>query len=328
MQFTYRNPDRSTDPSRTLVEARSIVVGARAYAADVAGERTGLASGPQGRVAAYARHDHYSALKASLNAIAERLRDSGWRAHVLVDDNALVDREAAYRAGLGWYGKNSNLLLPGRGSWFVLGSVVTNAALELDDAPLADGCGGCRRCITGCPTNAIVAPGMVDARRCLAWLLQMAGDFPREHRVALGDRIYGCDDCQEVCPHNGPAHDRQPAATNADADDETSSAYVSIVALLTDDDDTLLERHRQWYIAERSARHLRRNALIVLGNIGDGRDPDVERLLDAYLDHPDSMLRSHAAWAARRMGREDLLAHRMADPAIAGELAAVAPPAR
>jgi epoxyqueuosine reductase len=101
---------------------------------------------------------------------------------------------------------------------------------------------------------------------------------------------------------------------------------VSIIALLTDDDETLLERHRQWYIAERSARFLRRNALIVLGNIGDGRDPEVVRLVETYLDHADAMLRSHAAWAARRMGREDLLAERAGDPAIAAELAVVAPP--
>jgi len=141
MQFTYRNPDRSTDPSRAVEGARSIVVGARAYTTRT---RRQSATGPQGRVAAYARRDHYRALTRSLGVIADRLRALGWSALVLVDDNALVDREAAYRAGLGWYGKNSNLLLPGRGSWFVLGSVVTNAPLEPDDAPQADGCGACR----------------------------------------------------------------------------------------------------------------------------------------------------------------------------------------
>ena len=123
---------------------------------------------------------------------------------MVADDNALVDREAAYRAGLGWYGKNANLLLPGEGSWFVLGSVVTDAPAAPPSRPrrCADGCGTCTRCLDGCPTGAIVAPGVVDARRCLAWLLQVEGAFPREHRVALGDRLYGCDDCQEVCPPN------------------------------------------------------------------------------------------------------------------------------
>jgi epoxyqueuosine reductase len=307
MQFTYRNPERSTDPERALSGARSIVVGARSYPAS---RSPAPGRPPSGAVAAYARADHYGVLRRSLAAIADHLEACGWRSRVLVDDNALVDREAAYRAGLGWYGKNTNLLLPGRGSWFVLGSVVTTAPLKSAGAPVADGCGACRRCISGCPTGAIVAPGMVDARHCLAWLLQATGDFPREHRVALGDRIYGCDDCQEVCPQNpAPEHD----------DEVTDGTWVSIVELLTTGDAELLARHGRWYIAARDPRYLRRNALVVLGNIGAPNDPVVEQLLCRYLDHDDAMLRSHAAWAARRLGRDDLLDAR-SDPAVAEEL--------
>ena len=317
MQFTYRNPDRSTDPDRALPGARAIVVGARAYPSHTGdtGHRRLRA-----RVAAYARTDHYAALRRGLTLIADHLRELGWQSRVLVDDNALVDREAAYRAGLGWYGKNSNVLLPGRGSWFVLGSVVTTAPLEPDDAPMSDGCGTCRRCISGCPTGAIVAPGVVDARRCLAWHLQMTGDFPREHRVALGDRIYGCDDCQEVCPQN----------VDADRDDAgpSEAAWVSIPEMLTADDAELLARHGRWYIPERAPRYLRRNALIVLGNVGDPHDPTVVELVERYLDDPDPMLRSHAAWAARRLGRHDLLVARASDEVIAAELAAPAPATR
>ena len=126
---------------------------------------------------------------------------AGWRARVVADDNALVDRAAAERAGLGWFGKNSNILLPGAGSWFLLGSVVTDAPLPTA-APVGDGCGSCRRCLSACPTGALVGPGVLDARRCLAWLLQATGVFPFEFRVALEGRIYGCDDCQDVCPAN------------------------------------------------------------------------------------------------------------------------------
>ncbi len=317
MQFTYRNPDRSTDPERALAGARSIVVGARSYPA---GRSAAADRPPSGAVAAYARRDHYGVLRRSLTAVADHLEARGWRSRVLVDDNALVDREAAHRAGLGWYGKNTNLLLPGRGSWFVLGSVVTTAPLTAADATVADGCGACRRCISGCPTGAIVAPGMVDARRCLAWLLQATGDFPRAHRVALGDRIYGCDDCQEVCPQN------PPSVETDNAGDET---LVSIVELLTAADDELLARHGRWYIAARDPRYLRRNALVVLGNVGTPDDPVVERLLGRYLDHDDALLRSHAAWAARRLGRDDLLESRRADPAVADELGQPPPlPAR
>ena len=208
MGFTYRNPARATDATRSLPGARTLVVGARSYRrrppAAIPGE------GARARVAAYAWIEHYEPLRAALQAIAGRLVADGWRARVLVDDNALVDREAAHRAGIGWFGKNANLLLPGRGSWFVLGAVLTSAPLPSDAVTVADGCGPCRRCLDGCPTGAIVAPGVVDARRCLSWLLQADGDFPREYREALGDRIYGCDDCQEVCPPNRRADDEWP----------------------------------------------------------------------------------------------------------------------
>src|SRR5206468_10088510 len=140
----------------------------------------GAPHGPCGRVAAYAAQDAYGPLRAGLGAIAARLHEVGWQARVLVDDNALVDREAAYRAGLGWYGKNANVLLPGAGSWFVLGSVVTDAPLPAADHEVPDGCGSCTRCIDACPTGAIVAPGVVDARRCLAWLVPARGPFPGE----------------------------------------------------------------------------------------------------------------------------------------------------
>src|SRR5690606_2934259 len=120
-----------------------------------------------------------------LGAVAAELTAAGWRARVLADDNALVDRAAAARAGIGWFGKNANLLLPGLGSWFVLGSVITDAPVVPTEVPVADRCGSCTRCLEACPTGAIVAPGVVDARRCLSWLLQADGSFPREHRAAL-----------------------------------------------------------------------------------------------------------------------------------------------
>jgi epoxyqueuosine reductase len=284
MSFTYRNPERSTEPRSALPGAKAIVVGARSYPVP-APPRVG------GRVAAYATEDHYAVLRDSLGSIADRLRSDGWKALVLVDDNALVDREAAYRAGLGWYGKSTNVLLPGQGSWFVLGSVLTTAPLVADDGPVDDGCGTCRRCIDGCPTGAIVAPGVVDARRCLAWLLQARGDFPLEYRVALGDRIYGCDECQEVCPPNR----RMATAEGTPVDG------VDIVELLSSDDETLLMRHGRWYIADRDPRYLRRNALVVLGNTAEPCDQTAAATIERYLGDPDPMLRSHAAWAADRI---------------------------
>ena len=154
-----------------------------------------------GQIAAYAWRDHYAELRVALGAIADRLREAGHRTRVLVDDNALVDREAAYRAGLGWYGKNANLLLPGRGSWFVLGSVLTDADLPAG-TPLDDGCGTCTRCIDACPTNAL-APYQIDATKCISYLtIELREDIPESFHDKMEGWAYGCDICQEVCPWN------------------------------------------------------------------------------------------------------------------------------
>jgi epoxyqueuosine reductase len=289
MAFTYRNPERSTDPGRIVAGAQAIVVGARNY---LRSEAPGPLGAPGGAVARYAWVDHYASLRTALGVVAERLKGDGWKAVVVADDNALVDREAAYRAGLGWYGKNANLLLPGRGSWFVLGSVVTDAPLQPASEPVPDGCGACHRCIDACPTGAIVAPGVVDARRCLAWLLQRPGSFPVEFRAAAGGRIYGCDDCQTVCPPNIRFGRAEPVEVDA-------HPVVDLIEMLEVDDAALLARHGRWYIAGRDPRWLRRNALVALGNVGDGR---ADAVLARYRDGDDALLAEHATWAVHRRG--------------------------
>jgi epoxyqueuosine reductase len=323
MQFTFRAPARSTDPQQALPGAVSIVVGAWPYglsrgegdelgarltAARQTGERR-----PLGRVALYARRDHYASLRSALGCLAALLEGYGWRARVLVDDNALVDRAAAYKAGLGWFGKNCNILLPGRGSWFLLGSVLTDAALPVAQ-PVGDGCGGCRRCHVSCPTGALIGPAVLDARKCLAWLLQAPGPFPFEYRAALGDRIYGCDECQSCCPINNKAYRASVPAALAEGEGATligspadDQPQVDVLDLLSLADDELLRLYGRWYIPRRDPRYLRRNALVVLGNVASPRDPPVEAALLYYLQHPDELLRSHAVWAAFRLGRADLV---------------------
>ena len=311
MQFTFRNPARSTDPTRILAGARSLVVGARRTPA----ARLAEVGAGRMRIAAYARHDHYADLRASLQVVAERLRSDGWLAIVVADDNSLVDRAAAVRAGVGWWGRNANVLVPGRGSWFVLGSVVTDAPLT-PSTPLNDGCGTCRQCLDGCPTGAILDNGVIDARRCLAWLVQAPGPIPREFREALGGRLYGCDDCQEVCPVG------RPERTTDGKEDLRADVESSDVLDATDDE--LLERFGRWYIAERDPRYLRRNALVALGNTGSGTDPDVVRRMRRALDDPDPLIRSHAVWAAGRLDRLDLLdGIDDSAPEVAEELAAL-----
>jgi len=318
MGFTYRNPARSTTPGANLPDARALVVGAVSYhrADDGTAEATDSV-GPQARVARYAREDHYATLHAALGEVSRRLRADGWRTRISVDDNTVVDRAAAHRAGLGWFGKNANLLLPGRGSWFVLGALITDAPLRASDGPVDDGCGTCRRCLDGCPTTAIVAPGVVDARRCLSWLLQAPGSFPVEFRAALGDRIYGCDDCQEVCPPNRRLDDEGLAS------DPPGSAVTAVLDLLSASDDELLARHGRWYLHERQPRWLRRNALVVLANIGDGADPAVAAALQRALADPEPVVRAHAVWAAGRLGRPELVVPVAddPDPGVRAELA-------
>ncbi len=307
MGFTFRDPNRSTDPQRTVSGARSVIVAARPYRATHEPERP---DGAQARAARYVWVDHYEPLRAALDAVADRIRSAGHRAVTLADDNSLVDREAAHQAGIGWFGKNANLLVPGAGSFFVLGSVITTVVYPRVLPIVADGCGGCQRCIDGCPTGAIIAPGVVDGHRCLAWLVQKPGTFPVEYREALGDRLYGCDDCQEVCPPTMRLGERR----RVDLTGLDTQAWVDVVELLESSDDELIERYGRWYLADRNPVWWRRNALIVLGNTAGPHDRRAVIVLERYQRHDDPVLREHADWAAARIERR----HRSTDTFAAG----------
>ena len=320
MQFTYRNPNRSTDPTAALPSAKSVIVGALSYSTQMPEQPEKLSA----RVARYVWSDYYAQLRESLRQIAKQLESDGFRAVVLADDNAIVDREVAYQAGLGWFGKNSNLLIAGAGSYFVLGCVVTNASLVVAEKPVEDGCGSCRRCLDNCPTQAIIAPGVIDANKCLAWLLQKPGVFDRDFRVALGDRLYGCDDCQEVCPPTVRFEKRTSVIADEPVKhDDRANAWVSVQKILLADDESLLKEFGAWYIANRDPKWLRRNALVILGNIGDADDKLVVELLQKYCNHGDAILRSHAVWAAARLGLNHLLPVSEDDKTVLAELRAL-----
>jgi epoxyqueuosine reductase len=306
MVFTFARPEQSTIPARLLPDAESVVVGAWPYRSAAPAQPPNAQplheqSPPaeQGEVARYQWLDHYGALRGALKKVAQELKREGWRARVLADDNSLVDRAVAHRAGIGWFGKNANLLLPGLGSWFVLGSIITDAPLPTAAEPVADGCGSCTRCIPACPTDAIVAPGVIDARRCLAWLVQAPGDIPEEYRVAMGARIYGCDDCQTACPENRVVDRRDPPVAAPSA----AVAVVELRSLLAATDDQLLERFGRWWLPDRNPNVLRRNAIVALGNVGDPHDRSLLQLLSERKEQTaDAMLSRHAAWALLRLG--------------------------
>jgi epoxyqueuosine reductase len=286
LKFTFADPATSADPTRSFPWARRLLVGAHRYAADAGSP--GPPTPGTGRVARFAEDDHYAPLRAVLGGIAAMLRAEGHRAEVLVDDNRLVDRAAAVRAGVGWWGKSSMVLVPGAGPWVLLGSVVTDASLDVD-SPMRRDCGTCDACIPACPTGAIVAPGILDARRCLAHWAQAPGSIPTELREPMGDRVYGCDDCLEACP---PGH-------RAIAGGAEGRGRVDLVSLLGSDDQTLRTRYERFYVPRNDVKYLRRNALVALGNSGG---EDAVGVLAGFAAHRDPMLREHAAWALGRIG--------------------------
>ena len=296
MGFTYRNPDRSTDPTQAVDGARSIIVAARPYLTATEPPVPDSDDGPHGRVGKYAWVDHYAPLREGLRSASKLLRRSGHRAVAFADDNSIVDRAAAYRAGLGWYGKNANLLIPGAGSFFVLGSIITTADYEWNERVAPDGCGSCTRCFEGCPTDAIIAPGVIDGNRCLSWVLQRPGSTPTEYRAAIHDRMYGCDDCQDVCPVSVRLGQRNSVALSPEA-----QPWVDALELLDRPDDWIEERYGRWYIANRDFDLVRRNALVVVGNVGVPTDMRVRATVERYRQHSNVVLAEHADWAAQQL---------------------------
>jgi len=282
--FTYRDTKTATTPRASFPWAMSLLVGARAYlpAAGSPGPGAG------GRIARVAVDDAYEPLRQALHTLASSLGFHGHRAEVLCDDNRLVDRAAAVRAGLGWWGKNTMVLAPRFGPWLLFGSVVTDAILE-PDRPMGRDCGSCQACLPACPTGALVAPGILDARRCLAAWAQAPGSIPVEFRPAMGDRLYGCDDCIEACP---PGHRLLERSVSA-------RGRVDLAWVLWAADAALLTRFGHWFLPDRNATVIRRNALIAAGNSGD---VSLVPAVASYSDHPDSTLAEHATWALARLG--------------------------
>lgn len=288
LHFTYDDPETATDVTSSFDWAKSLIVFSHSYPTDPPAERGAV-------VARFATANHYVSVDGVARAISSALIESGHTTETLIDDNRLVDRSAAARAGVGWLGKSTMALSPQHGPWLLLGTVVTSAVLEPTTA-MTRSCGSCVACIPACPTNAIT-PGGVDARRCLAAWLQSPGSLPRWIRRHIGRRIYGCDDCLTACP---PGHKTLVAAPQSPA--------LGFADLLAGSDQDLVDRFHWWYIPRRDGRYLRRNLLVAAGNSGES---DVVDSIRRHVFHPSSMIRSHAAWAlARSLGaraRPDLL---------------------
>jgi len=284
MRFTMARPEVSCHPELLLEGARSVIAAALCYFAPASEPRI-----DEGRLPRYAWRDEYSTLRERLDALGRAL---GGTYRVLVDDNDHVDREAAVRAGIAFYGKNTMAITRRHGSWVVLGALVTDVEIEPSPALELD-CGSCRLCIDACPTGALDEPGALDATKCLSYWTQAPISIPEEHRAELRDTVYGCDICQDVCPWNRGVEKR-----HHDAPLDGARPTVSLRHWLEGDDGDLIAEFDRLYVPRNDARWLRRNALIAAGNVGsDELIPSVER----HLGGDDPMLRETAAWALSRI---------------------------
>lgn len=307
MEYLTR-PDaalKRADPARVVPGARSAVVVTRNY---FPGEEPALGADDPSRAifARYARGDDYhELLKGRLIALQEwisaELVPVGGRAYV--DTGPVLERELAQRAGLGWAGRNTLLIQPGRGSYCFLGVILLDVELAPDEPFRRDHCGTCSRCVSGCPTGALLgrdptgAPRM-DARRCISYLtIELKGAIPRELRPLIGNRVYGCDICQEVCPHNGP---KFVQITSEEAFWPRQGVHgAELIALMGMDQAGFSRRFKNSPVKRTKRRGLLRNVAVALGNWGS---PAAVPALIAALEDGEPLIRGHAAWALGRIG--------------------------
>ena len=302
MDYLPARVEAYTHPRHVLDGARSLLVLAFPY-------RTVEPEPPQpgrGRVSRYAwGHDYHDVVRERLRSLAEFLsvRSSQARVRTVIDTAPLLEREFAQLAGLGWIGKNTLLLNKVAGSWFFLAALVTDLELAYDDPHETEHCGTCRACLDACPTDAFVDAYVLDARRCISYLtIELRGPIPRDLRPSVGDWLFGCDICQEVCPWNQKA----PTSDESQLRPLAGATTLDLVALFELDDAAFRARFRHTPLWRPKRRGLLRNAAIVLGN---QRPPEAIGALVRGLNDGEPLVRGACAWA---LGRYDEDAARIA----------------
>ena len=320
MAYLERNAQKRVDPQQVLAGVRSVVSLAVTYATDddlkisdsvVRGvcsvenpsdtsspPNTQHATRSTGTIARYARFaDYHGILGERLKSLAEFVTQLGGevtRSLWYVDTGPLLERDMAQSAGLGFIGKHTNLISRRLGNWIFLSEILTTLELT-PDAPEKNHCGSCTRCLTACPTAAIIAPFQIDARRCISYLtIELKGSIPVELRPALGNRIYGCDDCLAACPWNRFAQAGRMMKDQARPD----LAAPDLLELLELDDAAFKKRFSGTPVTRTKRRGLLRNVCVALGNVGDASAlPALER---ASLDG-EPLIAEHAQWAVEEI---------------------------
>lgn len=294
MDYLERGRTERLDPRRLLPGARSVVAVALNYYQGEPPDEDAWAP-----VARYAwGRDYHDVMLPRLQRLCEFIREAAGpsvRSRAAVDTSAVLERDLAARAGLGWVGKNTNLLHPELGSWFFIGIVLTTADLDGDE-PLPDRCGTCRACLDVCPTEAFVAPYVLDARRCISYLtIEHRGAIPEALREPMGEWVFGCDLCQTVCPWNRKAPVTSEAALMPEAEP------LSLPSLLGMTEEEFRARFRGTPLTRPKRRGLLRNAAVALGN---RKDPAAVPALTRALSDPEPLVREHAAWALARIAND------------------------
>jgi epoxyqueuosine reductase len=294
MAYMARDPERRLDPGQLLKDAKSIVVVAMNYYTESEADT----NDPQRAIfARYARNKDYHDIMATrlqqLLAFIQERAGPGVKGKVYVDTGPLLEREVAQRAGLGWFGKNSMLINTRRGSYFLLGELLLNIALP-PDRPAVGGCGTCTRCLEACPTKAIVQPYVVDSRRCISYLtIELKGPIPEEFAEKIGNRIFGCDICQEVCPFN--IRHAKPTPEPAFQPREATCA-PRLTDLLRMDEEKFREAFRHSPVKRAKRRGLLRN---VAAGLSSCADLEAERALEAACKDAEPLVREQAERSLR-----------------------------
>ena len=294
MHYLPRWADKRRDTRLPFPGAASAIVVALNYGGT-------SASGP---VARYARGDDYhDIMVAKLRTLHEWIAaELGRTVHgkAYVDTGPILERDLARRAGLGWFGKNTNLINPEIGSFFFLGALLVDLELEPDEPFAADRCGTCTRCLEACPTQAFTGPRVLDATRCISYLtIELKGEIPEALREPMGSLLYGCDICQDVCPWNVSfARELTEQALSPRESLAEKDARTLAREILAMDDETFRAAFNGSPMKRAKLRGLKRNAAVVLGNMGTHDDIAP---LEAALSDPEPLVRQHAAWALERI---------------------------
>lgn len=297
MTWLERTADKRCDPALVLPSIRSIIcLGFNYWQGPRPPHSTSTPA--TGRVARYAWGDDYhDLLLQKMQPLVDLLNTWGGRSLAYVDTGPILERDAAQAASLGWSGKSTMLIHRHAGTWFFLCEILTTLELP-PSSPEQDHCGTCTRCIAACPTGAITPPYQLDARKCLSyWTIENKGAIPEEYRTALGDRIYGCDECLEVCPWNRFATTSSEASWQARTWPEGSLESLPLRSYLSWTEDLFRERFRGSPIRRIKFRGFLRNVCVALGNVGTPEDlPSLEQACSG-----DPLVAEHATWARQQI---------------------------